>query len=50
MNLKLYMGCPSIMEEILMIRIGRPPGIMIMTPGRTGVILTFEIDIADFPG
>ena len=25
------------------------PGIMIMTPGRTGVILTFWIDIAGFP-
>ena len=37
------------MEEILMIRIGRPPVIMIMTLGRTDVILTFWIGIAGFP-
>ena len=49
MILKLYMGCPSTMEGILMIRTMKLPGIMIMTPGRTGVILTFGIGIVGFP-
>ena len=48
-TLKLYMGCRSIMEEILMIWFVRPRGIMIMTPGRTGVILTFGTATIIFP-
>ena len=49
MNLRLWMGCPSIIEEILMIRILRTPVILIMRLGWTGVILTLRIGIAGFP-
>ena len=35
MTLKLYMGCPSSIGEILMIRTVRLPEIMSMTPVRT---------------
>ena len=48
MSLRLWMGCPSIMEEILMIRIVRTHVILIIKLGRTGVILTLQIGIAGF--
>ena len=48
-TLKMYLGCLFIMEVILTIRILRSRGIMIMTPGRTGVILTFGTGIVGFP-
>ena len=48
-NFETVHGMPVYNEEILMIRIVRPREIMIMTPGRTGVILTFGTGIVGFP-